>query len=152
MKTLLARRLRREPAAYITGDKNSGRWILRSRPDVLIPRPETECLVEIALHMRAQLPGVDAAADCSISAPAAARLRSLWRANCRRRKFSPRTFRRRLCELPAATPRRHQRGGSDSFFAGDLFDALGSVAAKFDLIVAIRPISAAARLPSWRRK
>ena len=48
-KNLIKRRLNREPVAYIIGFKEF--WSLRfavSR-DVLIPRPDTECLVEAAL-------------------------------------------------------------------------------------------------------
>ena len=48
-KQLLLRRLRREPAAYILGRKGFWTLDLTVTPDVLIPRPETECLVEAAL-------------------------------------------------------------------------------------------------------
>lgn len=48
-KQLLLRRLRREPAAYIIGRKGFWTLDLTVTPDVLIPRPETECLVEAAL-------------------------------------------------------------------------------------------------------
>lgn len=48
---LLARRLQREPVAYILGEKHF-RWItLRVDQRVLIPRPETELLVEIGLAL-----------------------------------------------------------------------------------------------------
>ncbi len=47
---LLARRQRGEPIAYITGYKEFWDLRLRVTPDVLIPRPETEHLVELALE------------------------------------------------------------------------------------------------------
>jgi release factor glutamine methyltransferase len=44
-----ARRARREPLAYILGTRPFFGLTLRVTPDVLIPRPETEILVEVAL-------------------------------------------------------------------------------------------------------
>ncbi|HEY5708554.1 MAG TPA: peptide chain release factor N(5)-glutamine methyltransferase [Solirubrobacterales bacterium] len=46
------RRLRREPVAYITGWKGFRHLELAVDPRVLIPRPETELLVELALKTR----------------------------------------------------------------------------------------------------
>lgn len=43
---LLKRRVKREPLAYITGFKEFYGIKLRVTPDVMIPRPETEALVE----------------------------------------------------------------------------------------------------------
>ncbi len=48
---LVQRRLRREPVAYIIGEKSFWSLNLRVSGDVLIPRPETECLVERALEI-----------------------------------------------------------------------------------------------------
>jgi len=45
------RRLRREPVAYITGSKGFRRIELAVDRRVLIPRPETELLVELALEL-----------------------------------------------------------------------------------------------------
>lgn len=47
---LLARRAAREPLAYITGDKEFWSLSFAVGPGVLIPRPETETLVEAALR------------------------------------------------------------------------------------------------------
>ena len=46
------RRLRREPVAYITGRKGFRRIELGVDRRVLVPRPETELLVEISLELR----------------------------------------------------------------------------------------------------
>jgi release factor glutamine methyltransferase len=49
---LVRRRLRREPVAYIVGRKGFRRLELTVDRRVLIPRPETELLVEVALELR----------------------------------------------------------------------------------------------------
>jgi len=49
---MVRRRLRREPVAYILGRKGFRRLELAVDPRVLIPRPETELLVELALELR----------------------------------------------------------------------------------------------------
>ncbi len=46
---LLVRRCRREPLAYILGEKEFWSRRFRVTPDVLIPRPETEHLIEAVL-------------------------------------------------------------------------------------------------------
>ncbi len=48
---LLARRLTGEPVAYLTGTKGFWNIELNVNPSVLIPRPETELLVELALSL-----------------------------------------------------------------------------------------------------
>ncbi|WP_460712276.1 peptide chain release factor N(5)-glutamine methyltransferase [Lysobacter terrae] len=48
-EALVQRRARGEPVAYLTGHRGFWRFDLAVTPDTLIPRPETELLVELAL-------------------------------------------------------------------------------------------------------
>ena len=48
-RALLHRRRDGEPVAYLTGVREFWSMVLTVTPDVLIPRPETECLVEAVL-------------------------------------------------------------------------------------------------------
>ena len=48
-KSLILRRVDGEPVAYITGTREFWSLALAVNPSVLIPRPETECLVEAVL-------------------------------------------------------------------------------------------------------
>lgn len=50
ISALFNRRIAGEPIAYITGEREFFGLMLHMTPDVLIPRPETELLVEIALE------------------------------------------------------------------------------------------------------
>lgn len=55
-EALLSRRLVREPVAYILGARAFRTIDLEVTPDVLIPRPETETLVDVALEALAATP------------------------------------------------------------------------------------------------
>ena len=55
-EALLARRLAHEPSAYITGRREFYGLEFEVTPDVLIPRPETETLVEAVIELANRLP------------------------------------------------------------------------------------------------
>lgn len=55
-KAMIRRRVKGEPVAYITGRKGFWSLDLAVSPDVLIPRPETEILVETALGLLKEIP------------------------------------------------------------------------------------------------
>jgi release factor glutamine methyltransferase len=63
MEALLQRRLAGEPVAYITGVREFWSLALSVTPAVLIPRPETELLVELALSRLAAPGHLGAIAD-----------------------------------------------------------------------------------------
>jgi release factor glutamine methyltransferase len=50
---VVVRRARREPVAYLTGEREFYGRAFRVTPDVLIPRPETELVVEAAIQFLA---------------------------------------------------------------------------------------------------
>jgi len=56
LAALLQRRLSGEPLAYLTGRKEFWSLDLEVTPDVLVPRPETELVVELALEALAAVP------------------------------------------------------------------------------------------------
>ena len=54
----IAQRVKRKPLAYITGKKQFMNWEFMVSEDVLIPRPETETLVELAVsQLEQRFPG-----------------------------------------------------------------------------------------------
>jgi len=58
-KQLIKRRVSREPVAYITGTREFWSLDFKVNRHVLIPRPETECLVEAALAIMEKRGGAD---------------------------------------------------------------------------------------------
>lgn len=50
-KNVLERRIQREPVAYITGTKDFWTLTLKTHPNVLIPRPDTETLIAAVLAL-----------------------------------------------------------------------------------------------------
>jgi release factor glutamine methyltransferase len=55
-RSLADRRLQREPTAYVTGYREFYGRLFRVTPDVLIPRPETELLVDVVLAELREVP------------------------------------------------------------------------------------------------
>jgi release factor glutamine methyltransferase len=56
INSLVSRRVHGEPLQYLTGEKDFFGYSFRVTPDVLIPRPETELLVEKALDLIREMP------------------------------------------------------------------------------------------------
>lgn len=61
--SLVARRRQREPVAYLVGHKAFFGLEFSVTPDTLVPRPETELLVEIAIEMASHLSQTEAKFD-----------------------------------------------------------------------------------------
>lgn len=55
--SLLQRRARREPIAYITGEREFWSLDFLVTPEVLVPRPETELLVEVTIELVKEFEG-----------------------------------------------------------------------------------------------
>jgi release factor glutamine methyltransferase len=135
---LLLRRGRREPLAYILGEKEF--WSLRFRVtrDVLVPRPETELLVETALGIIDQrLAGsettvLDLATGSGAIAVSLAKEKKdieVWATD-----ISPAAL--EVARLNAALHNVQQR---ISFLAGDLFGPVEELRNRFHLVVSNPP-------------
>lgn len=64
---VLCRRCAGEPLQHVTGEQGFRRIVLRVRPGVFVPRPETEVLVQVALDALTEVPSptvVDVGTGC----------------------------------------------------------------------------------------
>ena len=137
-QSLLARRLQREPVAYITGNQEFWSLDFQVTRDVLIPRPETERLIEVALLLAAQLRSEQPLRVLDIGtgsgAIAVSIAKELPSARIYATDISPSALAiaRRNATLNGVVERI-------TFLCGDLFAALADHEAQFDLIVANPP-------------
>lgn len=121
-----------EPIAYITGEREFYSLAFKVTPAVLIPRPETELLVELALE---RIPAgspcrvLDLATGSGCVSIAIARQRP-------RARVVATDIDRMALELARENARRHAAVNVE-FVESDWFGALG--AARFDVIVANPP-------------
>ena len=136
-KDYIRRRIRREPVAYIVGRKGFWSLELGVTPAVLIPRPETECLVEAALAVLAGRAIVPAARILDLGTGAGAivlALASEAGAHC--------FFASDVSPEAVAVARRNAAAAGLServhFFVGDWFSAVRPDPV-FDLIVSNPP-------------
>lgn len=134
-KQLIKRRLKREPVAYITGVKEFWALELRVTKDVLIPRPETECLVETALGLLpedgiSQLLELGTGSGAVILALASERPRII----CLASDLSPRAV-----ELARQNAKRLGLANKITFFCGRWLAPLDPSRCAFDLIVSNPP-------------
>lgn len=134
---LVARRLAREPLAYITGEREFWSLPFAVAPGVLIPRPETEMLLEYSLRqVRGQ--GVRQALDLGCGSGVIAVVLAL-ELGCAVTAVdrSPEALRQ-----AAANAERHGVAGCITWCCGDFFTALPP-GARFDLLLSNPPYVAA---------
>ncbi len=130
---LAARRLAREPLAYITGEREFWSLPFAVSPDVLIPRPETEMLLEYALRqVRAE--GVRHALDlgCGSGVIAVVLARELGCAVTAVDRSQA------ALRQAAANAERHGVAGRITWRCGDFFAALPA-GERFDLLLSNPP-------------
>ena len=141
-KALIKRRAKREPVAYIVGSKEFWSMELGVTTDVLIPRPETECLVEQAIE---RMPGhgqdiawnvleLGTGSGAIILALAAERPQNRYFASDRSEK---------ALRVAGKNAEKHGLADSIRFFVGDWFEPLKPGSGSFDLIVSNPPYVAA---------
>lgn len=137
-EALVLRRLANEPIQYITGDQEFYGLVLRVTPAVLIPRPETELLVEAVLAEVKQA-GVQSAlrildVGTGSGAIAIALARNLPSARITAVDLSAAAL-----EVAAANAARHTLGDCIQFIESDLLDGLPDAESRFDAVVSNPP-------------
>lgn len=135
-RALIARRTEGVPVAYLTGRRAFFDLELLITPDVLIPRPETEGLVELALDWARGRVGRLRIVDVGTGsgAIALALARHLPRAQVWAVDLSFAALR-----VARANAARHGLGERVHFAQADLLAACGGLTPPFDLIVANLP-------------
>ncbi len=137
-RALIKRRVGREPTAYIIGSKGFWEMELSVCPDVLIPRPETECLVEAALAILDARSNGDALRILDLGTGSGAIILTL--ASQRPHHFFFASD-RSMKALAVASANADTAGVADRvrFFCADWFSALGGGTVLFDMIVSNPP-------------
>lgn len=139
---MLARREAREPLAYIVGYREFFSLELAVRPGVLIPRPETETVVEAALDFLRERPDA-AVLDIGTGSGAIA---IAIAANAPAARIVAVDISKVSLEVAADNARRHRCAGRIALRRSDCFAGLETDVPPFDLIVSNPPYLAAREL------
>ncbi|MBM2804131.1 MAG: protein-(glutamine-N5) methyltransferase, release factor-specific [Deltaproteobacteria bacterium] len=135
---LWQRRLSREPVAYITGKQEFWSLDFHVTRDVLIPRPETERLIEVALTLAAELGSDKPLRVLEIGTGSGAIAVSLA-TELPSAEIIATDISTVALEVAQGNAMLHGAAGRITFLPGDLFAALGGDIAAFDLIVSNPP-------------
>jgi len=149
-RELLMRRAKGEPIAYITGRKEFWSLDFVVTPDVLIPRPETELLVELSLENAMIAPARDSlkifdigTGSGVIAVTLAKELRAarIWAVDASATALN----------VAVVNARRHGVADRIRFLHGDLFDPIADLGHSFDLIVSNPPYVSSQGIPKLAR-
>jgi release factor glutamine methyltransferase len=141
-RAMIQRRGQREPDAYITGQKEFWSLPFSVTPAVLIPRPETECLVEAALE---RFPDDEAIQVLELGtgsgaiSVALAHERSHW-------KIRATDLSTAALEVARLNARRLLRSERIEFINGSWFEPFQGLKDGFDLIISNPPYVSAGEL------
>ena len=141
VRALVARRARREPLAYILGEWGFRRLLLKVDQRALVPRPETEVLVERCLAL---LAGIREPRVLDVGAGSGAIALAIADEHPGARVVATDSSSRAL-ELAAENRTRAGLGDRVELLEGDLFAALEG---PFDLVVSNPPYVAADEIQS----
>jgi release factor glutamine methyltransferase len=137
-KSLIKRRIRREPVAYILGVKEFWSMDLGVTEDVLIPRPETECLVEAALALLSKHSSSQPRRILDLGTGSGAIVLALASQQPQNAYFASDASVRAI-EVAAGNARRHDLDETIQFMVADWLDSINPELSGFDLIASNPP-------------
>ncbi len=137
-KALIKRRLNHEPVAYIVGCKEFWSMDLEITTDVLIPRPETECLVERALELLARAPNSQPKFILELGTGSGAVILALASENPRHFYWGT-DISINAIQVACRNATRHGLNARVHFIVADWLTAFNAQAGLFDLIVSNPP-------------
>jgi release factor glutamine methyltransferase len=137
-KILVQRRIKREPVAYILGVKEFWSLDLEVTEDVLIPRPETECLVEAALELLPRHSSSDSWHILDMGTGSGAIAIALASQQPRHTYFASDKSARAV-KVARRNAKRHSLGEMIHYFNADWLTSLNQKTAAFDMIVSNPP-------------
>jgi len=129
----IERRRRGEPVSYITGEKEFWSLLFEVNRDVLIPRPETECLIEEVLKCYGRKSGHLRIIDIGTGSGAIGVVLAREIPSAR---VAATDISRGALEIARRNADRHGVSGRMKFIEGDLF---ASTVGEFDVIVSNPP-------------
>ncbi len=139
-KASIKRRIKREPTAYIVGSKEFWSMELAVTEDVLIPRPETECLVERTVErLPVSVPGQGEPLNIlELGTGSGAIVLALSAERPGHRYFASDRSTKAL-RVACGNAERHAMADRIRFFAGNWFDSLRPCLFFFDMILSNPP-------------
>ncbi len=133
---LVARRRQREPLAYITGEKEFWSRPFFVTPDVLIPRPETEHLIESILECYPDTKKEFRFCDIGTGSGC---LAVTLACEYSRAQVVATDISHTALNVACKNARRHGTLSRIEWYQGDMFEALGGQNGSFDAIVSNPP-------------
>lgn len=137
-KDLIKRRSKREPVAYITGLKEFWSIDFNVTPDVLIPRPDTECLVETALECISRKPNSPQKNIFELGTGSGAVIIALCSEHPEHTFFASDLSVKAL-ETAKTNAKKYGLEKTIRFFSGDWMSPINPVTGCFDLIISNPP-------------
>jgi release factor glutamine methyltransferase len=137
-RTMVKRRVAREPVAYILGAKEFWELEMAVGPEVLIPRPETECLVEAVLDFLKNENGPEAPRFLDLGTGSGAIAMALAR-SCPTARVVALDRSCAALALADRNRRRHHLEDRVDLVAGDWLAPFSDTRARFDVVVSNPP-------------
>jgi release factor glutamine methyltransferase len=137
-RTLIKRRANREPVAYIVGSKEFWNIEFAVTKEVLIPRPETECLVEEALSVLSKEPFCSPKKILELGTGSGAIIIASASEKPEHKYFAS-DISAKAVSVASKNAKKNKIEGKISFFCGDWFLPLKESSRLFDMILSNPP-------------